>query len=464
MKIFDIFYDKILEISNNKNIVFYIYILLFIVCFLLIAGQNIRLNSLDDIVHSEAVTKYGSAYNFMIDQYNNWNSRYATSLIMSFVMDKNIWLWRILNAFVLFALIIYLSKIIKVIYKLDDKKYALVLLFIFSSTALLSSGIWTQSVTWVTGSFNYLWPASFLIISLYYLLNYAFNKAEISLLQFIILIPVVLFATNTEQTGLIFLAMYLIYILYSLYKYKSVNIYILILFLAGLISVYFVLSSEALHKRYLSEIKSWYPAFADLSTADKIIQGVPYTILYGFLLNDYTGTIVFSVILFIIIKNKYNSRLYNILSLLPAFYSLIHYIARVNVEWRDNFFIYNLRKFSSRYLDNNLSEPFISVIIGLFILIYFTLKIEFSSIQRKYLSLLFFSAAFMSAFMLNFSPTIYASGERIWFTPYIMYLLGISILSMELLKYINISSKKFIIIFSIYFITGLIDVFSKIYR
>ena len=95
---------------------------------------------------------------------------------------------------------------------------------------------------------------------------------------------------------------------------------------------------------------------------------------------------------------------------------------------------------------------------------YFTLKIDFSTIQRKYLSLLFFGAAFMSAFMLNFSPTIYVSGERIWFIPYIMYLLGISILFMELLKYINTASKKFIIIFSIYFIVGLIDVFSKVYR
>ena len=66
MKIFDTFYDKILEIRSSKNFIFYIYILLFIICFLLITGQNIRSNPLDDIIHSEAVTKYGSAYNLML--------------------------------------------------------------------------------------------------------------------------------------------------------------------------------------------------------------------------------------------------------------------------------------------------------------------------------------------------------------------------------------------------------------
>lgn len=70
----------------------------------------------------------------------------------------------------------------------------------------------------------------------------------------------------------------------------------------------------------------------------------------------------------------------------------------------------------------------------------------------------------MSAFMLSFSPTIYVSGERIWFIPYTMYMFGISMLFIEALNYINIGSKKFMIVFSLYFITGIIDVFSKVYR
>lgn len=63
----------------------------------------------------------------MLNQYEYTNSRYFTSFIMAYVMDKNIWLWRILNSIVLFIFIIYSAKIMKVIYNLDIKKYIIFL-------------------------------------------------------------------------------------------------------------------------------------------------------------------------------------------------------------------------------------------------------------------------------------------------------------------------------------------------
>lgn len=461
------FLKKLSEAGNNKNIILYIYFFLFIICFSLIAGQNIRTNPHDDILHSQAIQKFGSSWNFMLDQYKNWNSRYFTSLVMAYVMDKNIWLWRILNSIALFVFIIYSSKIISVIYNLDIKKYIILLLGVFASFTLLSSGIWTQSVTWVTGSFNYLWLACALSISFYYLFNSAFNKEKIKLYKFIILIPIILFACNTEQTALICVTMYGIIILYYAVKERFFDKYIFLLYIIMIISTLIVFLAPSVAVRYAAEIKTWYPVFSDLSILQKIVQGFPYTVLYGIILNNYTETIVLSVFLFIILKNQYNKKIYNVFALIPAFYAIIFYIGRVNTEWRDSSFIYNLRKFSVRYLDNNLNEPFISVIFGIFILlimIYFLFKINWSSIERKYLALLFFAAALMSALILSFSPTIYVSGERIWFIPYTMYMLGIGMLFIEALKYINIKSKKFIVIFSIYFIVGIIDVFGKVYR
>ena len=458
---------KLLETGNNKKNNLYIYIFLFIMCFLLIAGQNIRTTPYDDIYHSQAVQKFGSAWNFMIEQYKNWNSRYFTSLIMAFVMDKNIWLWRILNTIVLFTFIIYSSKIIQAVYKLDIKTYIIILVGMFASFALLSSGIWTQSITWVTGSFNYLWPACALSISFYYLFNSVFNNEKIRLYQFIILIPVVMFACNIEQTALICVTMYTIVILYYVVKYKFFDKYICLLYIIMIISSLIVFLSPSVSARFAAEVQTWYPLFNELSIFQKTVQGFPYTVIYGMLLNNYTETILLSVLLFIILKNQYNRKIYNIFVLLPAVYSVIFYIGRINTEWRDSFFIYNLRKFSTRYLYNNLNEPFISVILGIFIfliIIYFLFRINWSSIERKYLALLFFAAALMSSFMLSFSPTIYVSGERIWFIPYTMYMFGIGMLFAEALKCIEINSKKFTIIFSIYFAAGLIDVFSKVYR
>lgn len=101
-------YRKIKNIFNNKYGIIYAYSIIFILCFFIIAGQNIRTNPYDDILHSQAVQKFDSAWNFMLNQYEYTNSRYFTSFIMAYVMDKNIWLWRILNSIVLFIFIIYI--------------------------------------------------------------------------------------------------------------------------------------------------------------------------------------------------------------------------------------------------------------------------------------------------------------------------------------------------------------------
>ncbi len=186
------------EIFNRKNIQIYAYIILFILSFLLIAGQDYRLwSGDDDVFHTQMVEMYGSPVKAMTQIYKEWNGRYATFFIKAYVMDKNVWLWRMLNAFVLFALFIYSSKIIKILYNLDIKKYIITSFGMFAFLALLHTSVWRYSITWATGSFSYLWPGAALIIYLYYLLNYIFNKKSPKIYEFFLLIPVVIFAGNT---------------------------------------------------------------------------------------------------------------------------------------------------------------------------------------------------------------------------------------------------------------------------
>ncbi len=217
--------------------------------------------------------------------------------------------------------------------------------------------------------------------------------------------------------------------------------------------------------RYAAEVKTWYPMFNDISLIKKAVYGYAYTVIYGFLLYNYMNTILLSALLFIILKKQYNNIILNII-LLPLLYSLLHYII-IQSKWVFFRLFYNVNAFSKSIILNNYNEPFISVITGtlmILIIIYCIFKIKWQSMEIKYLTLLFLSAGLMSAFILSFSPTIYASGERIWLIPYTMYILSIAAVFMELLRYIDISSKKFIFIFSLYFIAGLVDLFGKVYR
>lgn len=462
--------NKISKLLENKKLYLYTCIFIFIICFLIMAGQDFRLTEgNDDVVYTQSVKQYGSAYNFMVLTYNNWNPRYFTNLSMSFVMDKNIYLWRVLNSIILFGLIFYLSKIINILYNIIIiPRKTIILLATFATVALIPASIVTQSITWVTGSFNYLWPASALIISFYYLFNSTFNKEKIKIYQFILLIPIVLFAANTEQTSLICITMYSIVLFYYFLKYKYVDKYLLVLYLFIIVSTFAILFAPALPKRYIMETKVWYPIFNQLSIYVKALQGYVWTVLHAFLLHAYTNTITLSALLFIIIKKQYNNKIYNILCLLPLFYALFYYtLGRHKLPFISNLHLYNLQSFSTSYLNNNLNEPFFSVIIATFLLliiIFFIFKIKWSSFERKYLSILFLFSGICSSFIVSFSPTIYASGPRIFFIPFIMYILLILMVFVESLKYINIKSKKVIIIFIAYILLAFIDIFSKVYK
>lgn len=322
------FLEKIENIFNSKYGQLYIYGIVLFLCFFIMSQQNFKTGVNDDVFHRNAVENFGSAWNFMIDQYKSWNPRYFTSLAMAYIMDKNIWLWRILNSIVLFCLFYYLNNIIKSVYNIDNKNISnLIFIGIFTAFSLLPLGMYSQSITWVTGSFNYLWPATALIISFYYLFNFVFNKISMKYYEFILLIPIVLFATNMEQSTLIFLTMYVIGIIYAFIKYKTINIYLLFLFIFGLISAYFIFTSPSLSVRYEAEIKNWYPQFVNLSLFNKIILGYAYTVANGILLHNYQTTIVLSILLYIIYK-KYNknNKVLSVVILLPALYSLLYYI------------------------------------------------------------------------------------------------------------------------------------------
>ena len=207
-------------------------------------------------------------------------------------------------------------------------------------------------------------------------------------------------------------------------------------------------------------------AIAVIDNCRKAVYGYAYTVIYGFLLYNYLNTILLSVLLFAVLKKQYNNKILNIISLLPALYSLMYYIG-INNKWIYSHLLYNADAFSKSIILNNYSEPFISLITGtliIVIIIYCIFKIKWQNTELKYLTFLFFAAGLMSAFILSFSPTIYASKDRIWFIPFSMYVLSTGMVFMESLKNIDIYSKKYVIIYLLLCICCILSIFFKVYR
>ena len=467
------FIKKIENIFNSKYGYAAAYTMVFIICFFIMLGQNFKLEAgNDDLYHTQVIKEFGSIYNFLTAQYNYTNGRYFTSIVMSFVMDKNIWLWRILNTIMLSLLFIYSAKIIQCFYKLNKEKFYIILFGFIALISLLPKGIWDWSITWVTGSFNYLFPATSLIICLFYLYNTLLNKNNINLLEFFLIIPFAAYATNSEQTALVFLTMFLIVMVYSYIKYKHYNIYIILIFICGIISSYFLFTSPSVHIRYASEVMRWYPMFDSMSLINKAVLGFSYTVIFGFLQYNYIMTIFYTIIMILLIRKSNKSKYHMILLFIPLLYSLVYYVGRQVSSsfrnWVGQSLVYNSELYAHKILNNTPSEPFISLIIGiilLIIMIYFLFKINWSSFESKYITFLFLGAAILSSFLVSFSPTVFASGFRIFFIPYVLYGISVGLMFAELINKISFPlSYKFKFIFLIYVIIGIIDVYSKVYK
>lgn len=453
--------DKIKYILDKVNNIFtgrYGYLLVsvtvFIICFLVMGRENYRLHEgNDDVWYTQVLQQFGSSWNFMQEAYKGLNGRYLTAFVMAFVMDKNIWLWRILNTIVLFLFFIYSAKVIYVLFK--QSKYYLNILIIFAVSAffLLPYNIIHWSATWVTGSFNYLWSSALFLIIFYYFLNSTLNHKKVKLYEFIILIGIVFYAFQVEQTSLIMLVFGAILMIYSFVTNKYIDKYLLALYIIGIIASYFLYSAPSVSYRYYSEVKTWYPMFNELSILEKIIQGYPYTIIQGMFLNNTIYTFCLSIFLFLISLKQKNNIFKAGFALLPALYTLIYNLS-VPVNQYSHSIFYNVRFFSTKILDNNPNEPYISVIIGTIILViifYYLFTIKFSSFEIKWTAILSFCAALASSFILCFSPTIYGSGDRIFFIPYVMYFIVIGILLMEVIRQYKLSEIFITILILLFF-------------
>ena len=104
------------------------------------------------------------------------------------------------------------------------------------------------------------------------------------------------------------LTMFLIVMIYSYIKYKHYNIYIILIFICGIISSYFLFTSPSVHIRYASEVMRWYPMFDSISLINKAVLGFSYTVIFGFLQYNYIMTIFYTIIMILLIRKSNKSK------------------------------------------------------------------------------------------------------------------------------------------------------------
>lgn len=393
--------------KNSKRFYFYIFIIA-----ILYAIQFYINNKITPVGDQTAFLKYAEEYQynylyFGIDRYFTWSSRLlieSATLLFS-VHEK---LFVVVSAMATFVLLLPSKKFSKELPWLPG-----FLLFIcIPASEFLSAG---SIPTYV----NYIFPASFLLFSLYF--RHSSNQwvKITSLLSFV-------FAVMQEQLA-IYAFLWLVFELFRDWKINSDRNWNILFVVVASLGILSAKLSPGNAIRFIKNVDSWFPNFINLNSIQKVGLGILETgdgllsVSFAFVIlflivstilsifkNKFTTLILSTVLLLSVLSHKFELR--SVLFTLSA----ISKVARESGTFEFNFVYFGAVLF---------------YFIILFILLFIIWSLSDSK-DKVWLSYLFI-IGLLGRMVISFSPTLYASGTR----TYLPIMLSVFIITC---KFINV--------------------------
>ncbi|MDR0297669.1 MAG: hypothetical protein LBI11_03340 [Streptococcaceae bacterium] len=228
----------------------------------------------DDIWFNETQKMFdGNVLNYVSYRLTHWSARFVAEGLM-FFMPHQILLWKWLMTLSFSAAAIAPAYWFKT--RLPQSVLMLAttsLILLFPMGFYLSSGVLNATV-------NYIVPLGTFMLAWLPLVRGAQNLATpraVSIGSFVLGIPLLNIGSNSEQLSVV--SVFLSAFLFGIILFTRRHGWIIPIIAYSVISVgsmLFILLNPGQAFRMQSEIKSWYPGFADLQTGDKIQQGFSF--------------------------------------------------------------------------------------------------------------------------------------------------------------------------------------------
>ena len=420
-------------------------ILITIIFGIIIFNMNECYMNMDDEVYSKVFNSFGTFITWAKEFYSIWSGRIITSALSNIFLRMPLIIFKVFNTIVYIIAIISILKIIKSFIKINNKiidscLYAGLFLISFA----INEHVIFYSVKWVTGAFNYLWPTAFMFVALIPFIKKFNNKTEDDNNKFFIwYIFADFIACFAEQSALVLLTISTIVLIYMIICKQKINILLLIHYFVILVLTIIEFSAPGNFVRFEASTLRRYPTFNMLNMGDKLLQGI---ILLANQLLSSDNILMMILIATIAITNliKDKSIIIKIVSFIPVLYfvgSLICYKLGIGET-----ILYNLPLFGKEYIYG--IKIYIPVLIFMLILWLTTVLIgySFQDAKKGIAISIIFLGSIATSLSVSFSPTIYASGTRIYFAGDLLLVLVIGILLANLfnrkLKLLDVKSIK----------------------
>ncbi|WP_223178935.1 DUF6056 family protein [Paenibacillus sp. B2(2019)] len=448
--------DHIKKFSNKYNVTL---LFIFFSIIMFIVNLHVDSNISDDIEFKKALTDV-SSFEFVKNYYLNWNGRIAINYFLTSIIVLDPIVWKILNTMIFILLFFTMYKIVLAITGDRKEKKAYLIISICLSIFLLPDAVFWSGSIWVTGSFNYLWPTALGLFSLIPIIyNYFEKEYNNKLIIFNLLAGI--YAAYSEQIAAIVITFSTILILLSALKKKKIHIPSILVLAVVIINAIIGYTAPGNVKRFASEA-SLFPEYETFSVFGKLFYGLFYSLWH--LVNEASSIMfIISLLITILMFTKNKRIMYRIMSLVPVAYFGIRIISAKSrpgnvttafdqtlemfnksnkISMFDN--LYDLPKIFSDYNSKSVSMN-VSILLGLLVFLCIALSIVklFGNSRITIVSFLFYMAALASSIVISFSPTIYASGHRVFYATDILLLILLATLLSVLLNTITESKALF---------------------
>ena len=422
------------------------YFVLFVMA--MIVFSKVGITAGDDEWFYDAVKNVGngSYLAYLGHRFFNWTGRIVVEAIMVPLIHSNLWIWRVLNSLILVVLTYGIYNLIpkKYLYEIGCKGKIYIKLLIGISIYVLNINVFFSGVRWITGSFNYIWPMALGIIAIlpfkYTLFNEYYSKK-----LYIVYYLVTILAANSEQVSLVILWFGIVTNIFIYLTEKKVDIKLIIYNIYMGLNTLVLFIAPGNYVRELQEAADRYPGWNEVSIIEKIARGV--NLLVNHLLNESPILMfVFLITLCVLVNKRCEKMALRVITyIITVMFSFIPVLNVVDL------FTYNLfgknivllQKIKERIVCLHPGEVKftevnnITVSLAIFIIILLVAVLiifAFDKIKDGYLVFIIYLAALASTISIGMSPTMYASGARIFMVTDILFIVIIALMNLDIIK------------------------------
>ena len=358
---------------------------------------------------------------FLTRRYLEWSARSSIEGMIALTIER-LWLWRLLNGFVLAGMLWLVSLYI------PPRNGRNVLPLWCAGFLLMDAAVLHWTVWWITGSYNYFWPA---VAALMALLPFVRPRSGGGR-WFLLSMPAAWFAGFHEQTVLLMLGFMLVFGV-ELWRRQCLTTWHVVQFCMCLAILVFMLASPGNSVRLEVELR-WFPGFETLGLKEKLFEGWANYLSHVFVISNSLTGLWLLMLAWLTVKIDAGRKMQWLMVTILCAYVLmliapwVRTTMPIEGSWADWMthtpaYMPNAREFHAYSLldiNNRHGMPYWGRLFA-FSMVWFSavyatfLCLNVDSRQRALFAAVAMVAGGLAATVVGLSPTIYGSGQRVFF-------------------------------------------------